>query len=311
MLNVAAVYDDADAYARPATPTAKAHDPASIVVGVPRADQLQFFGNESARQIFEASVKQVQAIGWRMREIDFQPFLDAARLLYEGPWVAERFAPLESFIKSQPEALHPVTLKIIGPGGEPSAAAAFKAQYRLAELRRASEKVWGQVDAILTPTAGTIYTTSEVEAEPIKLNSNLGYYTNFMNLLDLAAWAVPAGFLDNDLPWGVTFIAPAFEDYFLGSLASQFHASIKAPLGKISLHSDEVEVLASPPAKDAERWIKIGVCGAHMEGLPLNHQLTSRGGRKVCATKTSPSYRLYLLPGSGKDSRSTWVDQSG
>jgi allophanate hydrolase len=138
-----------------------------------------------------------------------------------------------------------------------------------------------------------------VEADPVRLNSNLGHYTNFMNLLDLAAWAVPAGFLPGKLPWGITFFAPAFEDRFLGTLASRFHAGLKLPLGMMPRRSDEVESLEDAPDKNAGRWIKIGVCGAHMEGLGLNHQLTSRGGRKVCTAKSAAKYRLYLLPGSG------------
>lgn len=299
VLEVAAGYDAGDPYSRPTPATSKTHDPASIVIGVPKADQLQFFGNDSAKALFERSVKQAEAIGWRVREIDFQPFLDAARLLYEGPWVAERYAPLEDFIKSKPEALHPVTLKIIGGGAEPSAVAAFKSQYKLAELRRASEAVWTQVDVILTPTAGTIYKVSEVEAEPIQLNSNLGYYTNFMNLLDLAAWAVPAGFLDNAMPWGITFIAPAFEDGFLAMLASRFHQQVNLPLGKLTRLSGEFPALQSLKSPAPKRWIKMAVCGAHMEGLPLHHQLTSRGARFVSATTTAPEYRFFFVPGSG------------
>jgi allophanate hydrolase len=299
VLEVTAGYDAADPYSRPDPRTPKPHDPASVVIGVPKAEQLQFFGNDSAKALFGRSVKQAEAIGWRVREIDFQPFLDAARLLYEGPWVAERYAPLEDFIKSKPEALHPVTLEIIGGGAGPSAVAAFKSQYKLAELRRASEAVWSQVDVILTPTAGTLYKVAEVEASPIKLNSNLGYYTNFMNLLDLAAWAVPAGFLDNAMPWGVTFIAPAFGDSLLATLASRFHHQVNLPVGKLVRMSREFPAPDSPTASPAKRWIKIAVCGAHMEGLPLHHQLTSRGARFVSATTTAPEYRFFFVPGAG------------
>jgi allophanate hydrolase len=269
------------------------------VIGVPKAGQLEFFGNESARNLFAQSVKKAEALGWRVCEIDFQPFLDAARLLYEGPWVAERYAPIEDFIKSNPDALHPITLQIIGDGAAPSAVAAFRSQYRLAALRRASEPVWDQVDAILTPTAGTIYTVAEVGADPIKLNSNLGYYTNFMNPLDLAACAAPAGFLDNGLPWGVTFIGQAFEDRFLAFLASKFHAALNLPVGKLSRKSSEFPVVESICSIPAGRWIKMAVCGAHLGGLGLHHQLSSRGARFVSRTDTAPEYRFYFIPGSG------------
>ena len=298
VLDVAAIYDPADAYARPAIKPTPLRDEASVVIGVPKAAQLQFFGNASAQSLFEESVKRASSLGWRVKEIDLQPFLDAARLLYEGPWVAERYSGIEELIKNQPEVLFPVTRQIISGGIKPTAVDAFRSQYRLAELKRASEAVWKEVDAIVTPTAGTIYTTAEVEAEPIKLNSNLGYYTNFMNLLDLSAIAVPAGFLDNALPWGVTIIAPAFEDAFIGVLASKFHASIAAPVGKTSRLSSELPVIPSTPKAPQERWMKLAVCGAHMEGLPLNHQLLSRNARLVLKTATAPKYRLYRVPGT-------------
>jgi allophanate hydrolase len=299
VLEVASGYDGADPYSRSAPENMKTHDPASIVIGIPKAEQLEFFGNDSAKAIFERCVKVSETLGWRVREIDFRPFLDAARLLYEGPWLAERYAPLEDFINANPTAVHPITLEIISGGAKPSAVGAFKSQYKLAELRRASEAVWSQIDAILTPTTGTIYKISEVEADPIKLNSNLGYYTNFMNLLDLAAWAVPAGFLDNAMPWGVTFVAPAFEDNFLAMLASRFHQKVNLPVGKLKRMSGECVVFDSAKPSPQKRWIKMAVCGAHMEGLPLHHQLTSRGARFVSATVTAPEYRFFYVPGSG------------
>jgi len=299
VLDVASVYDPKDAYARPAGVSPRPHNPASIVLGVPKKEQLQFFGDESALLLFDKAVQQAATLGWRIQEIDLQPFLDAARLLYEGPWVAERYAGIETLIENTPDALHPVTRQIIAGGAKPSAVSAFRSQYRLAELKRTSESAWQSVDAIMTPTTGTIYKVAEVEADPIKLNSNLGYYTNFMNLLDLSAWAVPAGFLGNGLPWGVTFFAPAFEDHLLAFLASRFHASEQLPLGKTDRSSGNEPLLDSSSCKRSKRWIKIAVCGAHMGGLPLNHQLTSRGGRFVLQTRTAPKYRLYLLPRSG------------
>ena len=296
--DVVAVFDPADAYARRAVASCRTPRGSSPIIGIPKEEQLAFFGDESAQTLFQASVARLAELGWQTRTVDFAPFLDAARLLYEGPWVAERYVVAEDLLQSQPEALHPVTRKIIEGGAKPLATDAFRAQYRLAALKRESEAVWDEVDAILTPTAGTIYKLAEVEAEPIKLNSNLGYYTNFMNLLDLCAWAVPAGFLSNRLPWGVTFIAPAFEDRQLAELAARFHAAVALPVGTTTRLSNLLPPVA--PAAPSERWMKIAVCGAHMQGLALNHQLLTRGARMVSHTTTAPVYRSYLLPSNGK-----------
>jgi len=294
VFDVAGKYDVKDAYAREAKP--KVLKPLSkAVIGVPKAEQLQFFGDDSAEALFGQAVARLKASCMQVKEIDLQPFLDAARLLYEGPWVAERFAAVESLLKSNPEAFHPTTLKIIAPGDQPNAVSAFRAQYRLAELRRQSEQVWDSVDAILTPTAGTIYTLEELEEEPIKFNSNLGYYTNYMNLLDLCAWAVPTGFLNTGLPWGVTFFAPAFQDRFLAMLAADYHASCGLPLGKTETRSDGVGEFAFSRG-NAPRWMQVVVCGAHMEGLPLNHQIIDRGGEFVKRTQSAAAYHLYALP---------------
>ncbi|MEZ0277382.1 MAG: allophanate hydrolase [Roseimicrobium sp.] len=296
---VVAKFDSSDAYARPYVASQRPWDPASVVLGVPREDQRDFFGDADAKKLYEESIARAQSLGWRVREIDLQPFLDAARLLYEGPWVAERYAVIPDLIEKNPEALHPITLQIIEGGAKPNAVAAFTSQYRLAELKRASEAVWSDVDAILTPTAGTIYKVAEVLADPIKLNSNLGKYTNYMNLLDLSAWAVPAGFLGNGLPWGVTLFAPAFEDRRLSVLASALHAASNLPLGKTSISSSGLTPITPANEAGSKSWMQIAVCGAHMKGLPLNHQLTSRGGRLVRKGTTTPDYRLYRVPGSG------------
>ena len=163
---------------------------------------------------------------------------------------------------------------------------------RLAELRRVSERVWGEVDVILTPTAGTHYTIAQMLEDPIKCNSDLGYYTNFMNLLDLAAVAVPSGFQANGLPFGITLTAPAFTDRDLLALAARLHAAAGTGAGVTRM------TLTPPPPPQAPAGeLSLAVCGAHMSGLPLNHELTARGGRLLSRTTTSADYRLYLLPG--------------
>jgi len=266
VMKVVSVFDKEDAFSRPpaflpARPTRR--------IGIPRADQLEFFGDGAYSDLWKTSVDGLRARGFSVMEVDFSPFLEAARLLYEGPWVAERYLATRELLERDPDTLHPVTRAIVEKGRDGSAADAFAAQYRLAELRRRAEAVWDSIDVLCTPTAGTIYKVSEVEANPVLLNSHLGYYTNFLNLLDLSGLAVPAGFRPDGLPFGITYIARAFEDPALLALAG-----------------------AEPETGDS---LEIAVCGAHMTGLPLNHQLTERGGNLVRVTKTAPVYRMFAL----------------
>ena len=281
VLAVAAAFDPADPFSRPATPPV-ADESGPPRIGVPRPDQLEFFGNAEAAALFAAAVARWQQLGARVVEIDFAPFLAAARLLYEGPWVAERLAAVGPFLAKHPGALHPVTRQIIEGARPLTAVAAFEAGYRLAALRRQTEGVWAEIDVLLTPTTGTVYTLAEVAAEPLRLNTNLGYYTNYLNLLDLCAVAVPAGFLPGGLPWGVTLVAPAFCDDRLLRLGAKFLGETDPPRA------------LSPVGPVTQ----LAVCGAHLSGLPLNWQLTRLGGRLVRATRTAPDYRLYALPGT-------------
>lgn len=299
LLGIAEGFDPADGYARKAPLVRPGFDVEGFRFGVPREDQLEFFGNTDACDLFEASVAALQRLGGEQVEIDFDPFLQAARLLYEGPWVAERYAAIEDFIRERPQALFPVTRRIIEAGGEPKAVDAFKAQYRLMDCRRRSEAAWEQVDVMVTPTAGTLYTLAEVDADPVNLNSNLGYYTNFMNLLDLAACAVPAGFQSNGLPFGVTLIGPAFSDSSLGALAARLHARVDEPMGatRHPLPAHGGDDAAAAGNEGMEQRVSIAVCGAHMRGLPLNHQLTEVGGLYEETMRTSADYRFYALSG--------------
>jgi allophanate hydrolase len=281
VLSVAASYDVEDPYSRPAVPPVS-DETWPPRVGVPRADQLKFFGNADAEKLFADVIERWRHLGATIVEIDYAPFVDAARLLYEGPWVAERYAAIRDFIEKTPDALHPVTRKIIEGARTQTAVGVFESIYKLAALRRRAEASWSMIDVLLTPTAGTIYKVSEIEADPIQLNSNLGYYTNYLNLFDLCAVAVPAGFLPSGLPWGVTLIAPAFHDDRVLRLGAKF-------LGE----APPLRALTSP-----EPRTRIAVCGAHLSGLPLNAQLTRLGARLIRATKTAPQYRLYALPGT-------------
>jgi len=227
-------------------------------------------------------------------QIDFAPFLDAARLLYEGPWIAERYAAVEDFINLHASALHPVTREIIEAGNIPSAVDMFKAQYQLMSLKRASEKIWDKVDVIITPTAGTIYESVRVNAEPIRVNTTLGYYSNFMNLLDLAGVAIPAGFRNDGLPFGVTIVGRSATDHALLALAGRLHRAYVDRLGAVNL---AMPVLSEGSSATPDGFIAVAVCGAHMDGLPLNQELRDRGGYLVRRTRTAASYRLFALPG--------------
>jgi allophanate hydrolase len=262
--------------------------------GIPRREQLQFFGDREYARLFDQATARIESLGGALIQIDFAPFLDAARLLYEGPWLAERYAGLEDFIKLHAGVMHPVTRQVIEAGKSPSAVDAFKAQYKLMSLKRASERVWDNVDVLMTPTTGTIYEIARVNADPIYLNTTLGYYTNFMNLLDLAGVAIPAGFRNDGLPFGVTIIGQSGTDHGLLALAGRLHRAFGDRLGALDLPmpSPAESVSATPKG-----FTLVAVCGAHMNGLPFNQQLRDRGGYLVRSTQTAAYYRLYVLPG--------------
>ncbi len=293
VLDAATAFDPGDAFARPDRVPELGHGaiPATgFRFGVPKREQLAFFGDEENPGLFEAAIDRLVELGGTAVEIDFAPFLEAARLLYEGPWVAERYAAIEGFIEQSADSLHPVTRQIIEGGAHPRAVEAFKAQYRLAELRRQTEAVWDDVDLVVTPTAGRHYRIDEVEADPVQKNSDLGYYTNFMNLLDFAALAVPAGFRDDGLPFGVTLFSPAFTDRDLLVLGDRLQRESVDRCGATGHPLPDESIDAG-----GEHVVPVAVCGAHLDGLPLNWQLTQRRARLAQTTRTAPVYRFYAL----------------
>ncbi len=262
-------------------------------VGIPRPEDLAFFGNDESERLFHEVVARITALGGRCVEVDFSPFLDTAKLLYNGPWVAERYAAIREFFDTHEAIVLPVIREIVGGAKHWSAADAYDYGYRLKTSKRQCDALWTSVDCFLTPTAGTIYSIAEMEADPIRLNSNLGYYTNFMNLLDYAATAVPAGFQSNGLPFGVTVFAPAAQDAPLLHLADRLQRAMAAPMGATGK-----PLPAAPDWQDLPSGqVRVAVCGAHLSGLPLNSQLTSRSARFVTSTRTAPEYRLYALSG--------------
>jgi allophanate hydrolase len=205
--------------------------PANFRFGVPRPGDLSWFGDTESPGLFARAGPLLEGLGGKRVEIDFTPFREAARLLYEGPWVAERLAAVKDFHAAHPDAFLPITRKVIEGGKRYSAVEAFEGMYRLQELKAQAAAEWAKMDLLLVPTAGTIWTLRQVEAEPYQRNADLGYYTNFVNLLDLCAVALPCGFRKNGLPFGVTLIAPALSDGMLCALGVDYQARLGGRLG--------------------------------------------------------------------------------
>jgi allophanate hydrolase len=296
VLNVAEGYDAEDTYSRSMGHQALA----GLRFGVPRPHQLEFFGDAEYQRLFETAVGRLQALGGTAVDIDLAPFLEAARLLYEGPWIAERYAAVGAFIEAHAADIHPITRKIIEGGKSLTAVAAFQGEYRLRELKRRSEAVWPTVDMILTPTSATIYRQAELDADPIRLNANLGIYTNFMNLFDLAGVSVPVGFRGDGLPCGVTLVGPRASDQALLHIAGRLQRASVNRVGALqtALPAANTSAAETSPATELRPgYLAIAVCGAHLQGLPLNHQLRDRGGYLLRATLSAPHYRLFALPG--------------
>ena len=232
--------------------------------------------------------------GATLVEIDFTPFYEVAKMLYDGAWVAERMTVIEDLMRTSPEAILPVTRKIIGAAEALSAADAFRGIYRLADLRRAADPVLDSVDLLCVPTIPTFYSLADLDADPIGPNARLGTYTNFVNLMDLCGIAVPTGPRRDGRPGSVTFLARAGRDGLIAGVAEALHRVADPALGATSARLPKA-VPVPPTATESETVI--AVVGAHMSGLPLNPDLTTRGGRFLEATTTAPAYRLFALPG--------------
>jgi allophanate hydrolase len=291
-LRVVAGADPADPYsrARPLRPLGAVPD--GVRIGVPLAGQRLFFGDKISAAAYEAALARFAEQGATIVEVDIEPFYAAARLLYEGPWVAERYLTVKDMIASSPESILPVTRQIILAGAHGTAADAFAAFYQLEALRRVRDHVFRSIDALVVPTAPTIYSVEQVLADPIHLNSRLGTYTNFVNLLDLAGLAVPASLRPDGTPFGVTLLAPGGEDARLAAIGRQFHHATGLPLGALNQPQPP---LAKPSNKPASGEIALVVVGAHLSGMPLNGELSAAGARLISSTKTAPHYRLYAL----------------
>jgi allophanate hydrolase len=252
----------------------------------------QWFGDQQAEAAWNTAISQWRQQNLELIPLDFSPMLELAALLYEGPWVAERHAAVESFMASHGDDMNPVVKAIISKAGNFSATDTFKAQYRKEELQRQIDELLTDVDALLVPTAPTAPTIEAVNADPVTLNSQLGTYTNFVNLADMSALAIPAGFRDDGLPFGVTLITGAWKDTELQHLACQWLNSHPTPLGA----TDKERPEETPGAEIATPTVKVAVVGAHLSGMPLNTQLSERYAVLLEQTTTAANYRLYALP---------------
>ena len=270
---VVAGFDPADAFSGRLSDEPRA----ARRIGVPRADQRRWFGDIESDFLYARALDRLDA---ELVEIDIAPLDEAARLLYDGPWVAERTAALERLLRDDPDAIEPTVRSIVEAGHDYSAVDAYNGLYRLAELARAAEVMWAGIDLLLLPTAPTSYRVTEMLAAPIALNATLGAYTNFVNLLDMAAIAVPAGAYASGVGFGVTLIGPAGTDRALIDAANALFAS------------------PAPPPLDMEgrmETVKLAVVGAHLKDMPLHWQLTSRDAKFVGEAMTAPTYRLYAM----------------
>ncbi|HVU37329.1 MAG TPA: allophanate hydrolase [Opitutales bacterium] len=285
---------DEDAYSRTPPPSALTKRlPARPTLGVPL--QPKWFGDTKAETAFTLACAKFEAMGAKLAPLDFTPLFAVAALLYQGPWVAERYAAIEGFIKENPQAIHPVLRGIIGKATQFDAVALFKAQYKLAELKRTCDALLAKVDALLVPTTPAIYTIEEIDANPVELNSRLGTYTNFVNLLDWCALSLPAGFRSDGLPSGVTLIGPAWADAALAEFGQRWQRHAPWTLGATGKPIPAGEkALPFPPAQR----VRVAVVGAHLSGMPLNGQLTERGAVLAEQTTTSADYQFYALPGT-------------
>lgn len=290
-------YDSTDIYARVSAQRIRNKH---YKIAVPDSSFLKFFNNDDYEKLFDDFLKQISELKiegkmYELVEIDFTPFIQTANLLYQGPWLAERYAAIDDFIESKPDALFPVTKDIVMPAKDIDGVTTFKKLYELQSLKKQADKILDSVDFIVTPTAGTKYKIDEVNGDPVQLNSNLGYYTNYMNLLDYAAIAIPAGFDQEGFPFGITLFSGAFDDYELLKYARVILQRKENRMGATNFKW--IPKRLENNNNKFDNSIDIAVCGAHLSGMPLNYQLTDNNAVLIEVTKTEAAYKLYALAG--------------
>jgi allophanate hydrolase len=287
---IAGGYDGADPYSREFPANVRAS--AALKFAIP--DQLEFFGDPLAEAAFMQALAGWRALGAEITPIDYSPFRELATLLYEGPWVAERYAAVEQLLERDPHAIQAVLASILAGAAKFDAIDTFKYEYRRAALARRINDALAPFTALIVPSAPTTYTIKQVMDDPIQLNSRLGTYTNFTNLADLSALALPAALREDGLPAGVTLIAPAWHDRALAQIGKRWQRHVALPLGATgrSLASVPEETTTTASARAT---VRLAVVGAHLTGMPLNHQLTTRDAVFVERCRTASTYQLYAL----------------
>jgi allophanate hydrolase len=307
---VTIAFDEEDPFIRRDAPSfAVEAPPAPLKVGVPDG-QISFFGDNDCAALYHAAIDRMSALGAEIVTVDYAPFAETASMLYAGPWVAERLIAVGDLAMRSPEAINEVVRSIILAGRSKTAEEAFQAFYQLAELICEARTAWAKADLLVLPTAGTTYTIAEMLADPVALNTNLGAYTNFVNLMDLAALSVPAGFRSDGIPFGVTLIGQALSDGLLASVGDALHRS----LADAALGATAIPLSSTPPVAPSARVpksIKVAVVGAHLSGQPLNGQLVERGAKLIETTRTGPGYRLYALAGTSPPKPGLVFDGTG
>ena len=285
VLKVASGLDEADPWSRQPPKVLNNTTPQRLAI----PENPEWYGDEQQAAAWQAALGKLEDAGFELVGTDFSPLFEMAALLYEGPWVTERWVAVGDFIQQHPAAVNPVVRTIVEQGRQFSAADQFRAEYRREALLKIIARIFDRVDALLVPTSPTFPTRSAVAAEPVKRNSELGRYTNFVNLADLCALALPADFRKDGLPFGITVIAPAWRDEALLNFGSIWQQQSPWRAGCL-----EQPVSIREPSQ-ADTGHVLAVVGAHLQGQPLNHQLTSRGARFLETTRTSPDYHLYAL----------------
>jgi allophanate hydrolase len=285
---IAGGYDPQDPYSRTNPQTAPARFSQKLRFAIP--NQLEFFGDSQSEAAFAKSLKRLQQQGVSLVPIDFSVFNQLAGQLYNGAWVAERTVAVGEIFKKQPEAMDPTVRGIVANGLNYTACDAWQAEYTRAELAQKINAQLGDYDALVVPTSPTIHTLAEMAEEPVRYNSQFGTYTNFTNLADLCALALPSDFREDGLPAGITLIAPAWHDQALSHFGKSWQQALNLPMG-----ATDKPLPASNHPKMSAHHVRVAVVGAHLRGMPLNHQLTTRNAVFIEESRTDAHYRLYAL----------------
>lgn len=293
VFNLCLQFDSTDPFSREFDSQAPRTLPKQPVFGIP--DAINWYGDNEAQHAFENSLQQLQTMGVQIKKLDFQPLHELAALLYEGPWVAERRAALSEIYQTSPDAIHPVVRHIIEQADNFSAVDYFNASYRKQSLLREAHQLMGMVDALCVPTTPTIYRIEQVEQSPLILNSHLGSYTNFVNFADWSALALPGGMRNDGLPAGFTLVGPTWHDFALAEFGLRWQRFQPWSRGALGTSLPATAAVTAPCPED---WIRFAVVGAHLEGMPLNDQLTERKARFVEHRQSAADYRFYALADS-------------